>query len=62
MYFSHYHETPTTVFGVLSEKPVKTIKMQRLHAQGICVILFVILLINFTITVSVAREFLDNSS
>ena len=49
----------------LSKKLVKTIKMQRLHAQGICVILFVILLINLTITVSVAREFLeflDNSS
>ena len=31
----------------LSEKLVKTIKKQRSHAQGICVILFVILL-NFT--------------
>ena len=31
----------------LSEKLVKTIKMQRSHAQDICVILFAIL-VNFT--------------
>ena len=40
----------------VSEKLVKTIKTQRVHAQGICVILFVVLLINLTVTVSEARE------
>ena len=33
----------TKFLEFLSEKLVKTIKMQRSHAQGICVILFVIL-------------------